>query len=371
MTYLSLAREPIARFVQAGGDALIAAKIWGLLQGYDARWSGVPFTIQAVEALVSSDLWNPTTQAKSRSFRLAGKLDVRAVAPDGRKVIIDHKTCSEDISDPSAPYWRQLIVENQPRHYELLEWLNGRRADYALWDVVRKPAISPKKLTIADAKSAVATRRYFDHAMSDDDIISLGSDGRETLRMYSARLAHDCTAERPEWYFQRRPIALLEADLLEHAEEVWSHGQDILAARRTNRWLKNPGACMQYGGPCKFLGICSGFDSPESDNWKRREWAHPELPRFIDGNGRDVLTNTRIKSFLTCRKKHYYEYELGIERVDAEDREALVFGVLWHECLEAWWGAQITNEGESDGDQPASSPVSAVGTTADSESFAF
>jgi len=205
--------------------------------------------------------------------------------------------------------------------------------------------------------------------MTDDDVVSLGSDGRETLRMYSARLAHDCTIERPDHYFQRRPIALLEADLLEHAEEVWSHGQDILIARRANRWLKNPGACMMYGSPCKFLGICSGYDTPESDNWKRRPWMHPELPQN-GSDGRDVLTNTRIKSFLTCRKKHYFEYELGIERVDAEDREALVFGVLWHECLEAWWRAQITEEGATDGDT-ASSPVSAVGTTADTESFAF
>jgi hypothetical protein len=24
---------------------------------------------------------------------------------------------------------------------------------------------------------------------------------------------------------------------------------------------------MLYGSPCKFLGICSGYDSPESGKW--------------------------------------------------------------------------------------------------------
>lgn len=357
-----------ALFSQPMADPLHMAKCYGLLRGYDARWSDVRFRVLAVETLVTSDLWNPATDCRSRSFTLAGLLDVRAIyEQDDKLVIVDHKTCSEDISDPNAAYWRQLIVENQPRHYELLEWLNGRRADYALWDVVRKPSISPKKLTASEAKAAVATRIYFSHRLTDDDVMAVNADGRETLRMYSSRLAHDCTVERPSWYFQRRPIALLESDLLEHAGDVWAHGQDILTARRTNRWLRNPGACMMFGSPCKFLGICSGYDTPESGNWKRREWLHPELPQFGE-DSREVLTNSRIKSFLTCRRKHYYEFELGLERVEAEDSEALYFGWLWHKVQEAWWGAQIREE--EDGNT-ISSPASAVGTTGDADTIAF
>lgn len=368
MTPFQSATEVLARQIHT--DPLIVAKCAGLLSGYDARWSDVKFEVDAVETVVTSDLWNPATDARSRSFTLAGKLDVRGIYEgDGRRVIIDHKTCSEDISDPSSAYWRQLIVENQPRHYELLEWLNGRRADYALWDVVRKPQISPKKLTAADARAAVTTREYYRYHLDDDDVMSVNADGRETLTMYSARLAHDCTVERPQWYFQRRPIPLLEQDLIDHAEDVWAHSQDMLIARRTNRWLKNPGACMMYGSPCKFLGICSGFDDAESQNWKRRRWPHPELPVLDNGDGRQWLTNSRIKSFLTCRRKHYYEYEIGLERVEAEDREALVFGQLWHECLEAWWGAQMI-EGEQHGNATGY-PAIAVGTAINETSVTF
>jgi ATP-dependent helicase/DNAse subunit B len=93
---------------------------------------------------------------------------------------------------------------------------------------------------------------------------------------------------------------------------------------------------MLYGSPCKFLGICSGYDSPDSDKWQRKTQVHNELP-IIDGDGRDYLSNSRIRSFQTCRRKHYYEYELGIERQDDEERECLVFGTLLHSALNQWW----------------------------------
>ena len=106
--------------------ALMAAKCRGLLVGYHARWADAEYLPVAVERIVQSDLWNPETGRKSRSFTVAGKIDLSAALRD-RAVLIDHKTTSEDIGDPSSPYWRQLIVEGQPSHYMLLEWLNGQK----------------------------------------------------------------------------------------------------------------------------------------------------------------------------------------------------------------------------------------------------
>lgn len=360
MRPLDAALDAIAKHETPNAE-LIAAKCRGLMRGYSARWQNSEMEVTGVEEMLTSDLWNPATEAKSRSFTLAGKLDVRAKT-ESRMVLIDHKTCSEDITDPNSTYWRQVMVEGQPRHYELLEWLNGRRTEYAIWDVVRKPMISPKKLTNVDARTAMNSRRYFEHHLSDADVESVAADGRETLGMYEARLANDCTVERPEWYFARRPVALIEAEVLEHAEELWGLGQEILQARRANRWPRNSGACMLYGSPCKFLGICSGYDTPESENWTKKQWVHPELPVLNGDAGKGVLTNSRCKSFLTCRRKHFYEYELGIERVDSEEREALVFGQLWHVAQEAWWNTQMT-KGSDNGD--TSFPATEVGPTAE------
>jgi hypothetical protein len=114
---------------------------------------------------------------------------------------------------------------------------------------------------------------------------------------------------------------------------------------------------MLYGSPCKFLGVCSGHDTAESDNWKKKEHVHNELDG-IDGDGRDVLTNSRIRCFQTCKRKHYYQYELGIERIDAEEREALAFGTLYHAGLEAWWQCFLKGDNHDDCNE---SPAIGVG----------
>lgn len=346
--------DPRADFSQQ----LIAAKCRALLAGYDAIWSNAPYEILSVEELVTSELWNPDTGRKSRSFTLAGKIDVKATLGD-RRVIFDHKTTSQDISDPNSPFWRQLTIEGQVSHYMLLEWLNERKVDDAVWDVVRKPTISPKLLSKKDCERVVFEKRYFEREISTDTILSLQAEPRETLEMYEARLAQDCTVERPQWYFQRRSVPRLDAELHEYATELWGHSQDLLHVRQTDRHLRNPGACMMYGKPCKFLGICSGHDDPDSDNWKRKSQVHSELE--IYGDGRDVLTTSRIRSFQTCRRKHYYEYELGIDRQDEEDREALIFGTLWHKALEAWFRYQIKGEALN-GNSNTAAPGSEAGT---------
>lgn len=339
-------------------QALIVAKCRGLICGYHQRWKDAPYTVDSVEGLVTSDLWNPETSRKSRSFRLAGKLDVTGYS--GRRVIFDHKSTGDDITDPAAPYWRQLVVEGQASHYMLLEWLNGRKVDEAVWDVMRKPGISPKNVTKADVNLTLSSGRYFGRELSEVALLNLRETGREDFEMYEARLASDCIQERPQWYFQRRTVPRLDAELHEYASDLWGHSQEILMARREERWPRNSGACMLYKSPCKFLGICSGYDAPESENWKRKGNVHNELP-MLDGDGRDILTNSRIRCFQTCRRKHFYEYEMGIDRQDEEEREALVFGTIWHTALEAWFNASKTEGVEDDGNDN-DSPANAVGT---------
>lgn len=336
---------------------LVMAKCRGLLRGYHARWEHVRYNVLGVETLLTSDLCNPETKRKSRSFSVAGKLDVIAEQA-GRCILFDHKTTSEDIEDPNAPYWRQLVVEGQVNHYYLLGWLNGHKFDQAMWDVVRKPSISPKKLTKAERASVVSEGVYFGREIADETRQALaGGEERESLLMYEARLAHDCTTERPERYFQRRAVPRLDDEILEYASELWDHGQDMLAVRNTGRNPRNSGACMLYGAPCKFLGICSGHDTPESDKWQRKAHVHTELE--LEGDGKNVLTNSRIRCFQTCRRKHFYQYELGIERQDEEERESLFFGSCWHAGLNAWWSTFISQETQNG--NASGSPAIAAG----------
>jgi len=321
--------------------ALVAAKCVGLMHGYDARWLNAPYLIDAVESVLTADLYNPDSHRKSRTFTTAGKLDVRATEIEtGKKVIFDHKTTSEDISDPNSPYWRQLVVEGQATHYMLLEWLNGEKVDAAVWDVIRKPGISPKGLTKKDAVIFRDDPTYFGAFFGKDEVDRwyADPDARETPRMYAARLASDCSNERPQWYFQRRTIPRLDGEVMDYARDQWDIGQDIIHARAENRWPRNSGACLLYHSPCKYLGICSGHDTVDSENWAKKDFVHIELPELNQsGNGSNILTNSGMREFQTCKRKYYYDKELGIDRVDAEERESLFFGSLFHAASEQFF----------------------------------
>ena len=343
-------------------NELAQAKIKALVAGYDARWKDAGYEAVAIERVLTSPLWNPATDRMSRSFTVAGKLDVIA-RYEGRLYVIDHKTTSQDISDPDAAYWRQLVVEGQASHYLMQMHLAGHKADGAVWDVIRKPSIAPKKLAKKDVAAIVSFGRYFNQRVDDETrrMLSQSEEPRETNDLYRMRLENDCINERPEWYFQRRTYPRLNVELVEYAEELWGHSQDLLAARRNDRWPRNSGACLLYGTPCRFLGICSGHDTPDSDRWQPKQHVHEELGDEAPPN---ALTNSRIRTFQTCRKKHFFEYEAAIERQDEEEKEALAFGTALHSALAEWWSALLPI-GDDDGNNGCDgSPVNGVGKRA-------
>lgn len=312
---------------------VVAAKCRGLMAGYHAKYSDAGLKPIAVEQVYQTQLINPDTKRTSRSFTVAGIIDVLL----STNTIMDHKTCSQEIDDSAAPYWRQLAIEGQVSHYMLLLWQHGIKIDKAIWDVMRKPNIKPKKLSKADMTLVASTKEYFDRPIVLENPANW--DGRETMDMFEARVAHDCTHERPDWYFQRRIVARMDNELLEYARELWEHSQELLHVRNTKRHARNSGACMLYGTACKFLGVCSGYDSIDSDKWVDKKHIHNELPEIDESL--DVLTNSQIRCFQTCRRKHYYEYELAKERRGEEQSEALFTGSLWHVAQEAWWKTQM------------------------------
>jgi len=343
---------------------LIAAKCRGMILGYHARWSDVQFEVLpgSVEEFVQSELVNIDTAKPSRTFTLAAKKDV-TVNYKSQRVLIDHKTTSDEIDDPNSPYWRQLMIEAQPSHYMFIDWLRGQKVDYAIWDVVRKPGISPKEIAKAEWERVTVTGVYCGYKLSQETIDELRAGSkRENLEMYTARLADDLVNQRPQRFFQRRAVPRLDHQIAEHAREVWMHAQNIITARRENRWPRNSKACMLYGRPCKFLGICSGQDSEDSERWTRKKQVHAELP-ILEGDGRDLLTFSRLGSLQTCQRKHYYEYELGIERIDEEEAEALYFGNVWHAALEAWFDhqPQIGENINGNADFAPANAVAAIG----------
>ena len=315
-----------------------------LVRGYAARWQTEDFAVIGSEQIMSSPVINPATGAASRTFTTAGKIDVPYRRRSGNTGIIDHKSTSDDIEDPGGSYWKHLAVDNQALQYLLLQWQNGIETNQALWDVMRKPSISPKKLTKAEVKAVVSFGEYFDHKVSDESKASLAVTERETLEMYEYRLEHDCTKERPARYFQRRVIP--------------PHGQrvDGIRARPSGRRpidYRGPQAQAVAEAPGKLHELRHALPIPwhlqwiqprrDSANWKQREQVHAELSVEY---GKDAITFSSVRTFQACPRRYFYQYEQCLEKIQDEESEALRSGTIWHIALEAYFRALIEPENQ-------------------------
>jgi len=304
-------------------DPMDRAKARGLMRGYDARWGGIYWDVVSAETEFHLPIINPETGRPSRTFTHAGKIDAKILI-EGRKFNVEHKTTGQDITDPNSSYWRTLAIDSQVSHYALTQWQGGDKVDGTIYDVIRKPTIRLKQ--------------------------------SETHEEFEERLAADALA-RPEFYYGRKMVPRMDSELLEYAKELWDQAQAIGEAMTKNRHFRNSGACMNYGRACEYLGICSGHDTPDSDKWKQRETVHEELETEFEKRGVGVLSHSRIRTFMTCQRKHWYRYVVGIERADDETAEALRFGKLFHHALEAWTNPKqevAVNDNTSSNDTPAS-----------------
>jgi len=328
-------------------DSLVPEMEWktramarGLMRGYDARWSDQAERMIVCEEEFVVPIWNLANKgikpSQSRTLKFAGKRDKRVLRNSSRW-ILDHKTTSVDIQDPDATYWRQLAINAQASWYLLAGHYEDLGVEGIIWDVIRKPAIKPKKIAQTMQKSVVAGNPYCGFDVSDNAQAYIVENGTENAELFELRVTRE-TINDPDRYYQRKPIMRLLHDMVDDCQELWQLAQDVLYSRRCNWQPCNSNACLTYGSPCQYLGICSGHDTIDSDNWRRREQVHSELDS-IEGDGKNIITTSRLACFQNCRRKHHYRYDLGLERHDREPSAALQFGTTFHAALDVWWKA--------------------------------
>jgi hypothetical protein len=326
----------------------VAAKARGLVAGYHARWASSRWEIVAGRSTFRLPIINPATGRRSRTFSQAGRCD-GVVLRDGRPLLLEVKTTSEEIDQPAAPFWRRALVDGRSALHALALRQLGCPARGTLFDVVRRPAIRPRAIPKGSAATSDARGdgtlaeirergTYFGRPLDDDQRqAALEGDGRETDDLFAIRLAAD-TLQRPAWYFQRRIVYRGRGRLAHDAAELWQTTDEIRRCRRSGWHYRNSDACARYGTPCPFLEICAGRCRPDSEQFRHCERIHPELAdRLVAAEEPGVLTPSRIQCFRLCRRKHYYRYELGIVPAEPPDRESLLLGRLIHEAVAAWW----------------------------------
>jgi len=243
-----------------------------LLVGYFWRWARMDqsLTILATELPFDMPLINPETGRASRLFTVAGVIDAIVKLPDGRIAIMEDKTSGQSL-DVNSDYWKRLRIDSQISIY----WRAAEQLGYdvatVLYDVIRKPSIRPRKLTLVEKAGIKDSGRWY------GELATIPADGRETPQMYGARLRKDM-ADRPDFYFARREIPRLQTDLQESDWDVWQTAKMIRECQKHNRWPRNTTACVGFGR-CTYFDLCTdGFDpGTVPHGFEKVDDVHPEL----------------------------------------------------------------------------------------------
>jgi hypothetical protein len=273
-----------------GIDDFQLARAEAMLLGYHARWADEAerYEVVGVELEFSAPLVNPATEAESRSFRIAGKIDVvvREIAT-GRVLIVEHKTSSEDISDGSF-YWVRRHMDGQVSIYYAGAAALGHDVQGCIYDVLGKPELRPSAVPLTDelgekvvhdgAGQRVRTKDGKRWRQTGDTALGYVVQTRpETPGEFRARLLEKLEQDL-DGFYQRKEVARDGTDLVDAARDRWQQALILRDAHRTGTWPRNPDACLNYGRPCEFLEACAGrADLADPYLFRRLESAHVEL----------------------------------------------------------------------------------------------
>ena len=243
----------------------------------DDEFSDSAFETIATEVKFEADIKNPETGAKSRTFQLEGKVDeVLRHRSTGLIYIKETKTASQ----PDADYLNKLWTDYQILLYSRFAGQKiGMSIAGVLYDIV--------------AKSRMAQKTGESTAEFEARKLDMKQPGRAKQQMPESD--EEFAARLQEWYAQPdayiRQILMFDAAQLEHVdEELWEQTQQILAARRRNRFSQNTSQCYAIGRPCDYVSICkNGCRFDESvQNLFRIVDPHEELQ--MQTNPVDVLS---------------------------------------------------------------------------------
>lgn len=269
-------------------DELQVATLAGLLAGYFRRYDGEAESV--AELFPECEFRLPIDG--SRTFEAAGKIDGLGRLRDGRLALIEHKTCSDSVADGSD-YWLRLRLNQQIAQYMLAARASGWDIEAVVYDVTRKPQIAPKSVPVLDDEGRkIVLDAAGNRAIKKDGAPrESGGEGltlqtrQETPEEFSDRLALDCQT-RPEFYFERREVPVLDADLAEFEVQRLELGKLILSLRQAEKrcarpeqaWARNINAlsCRM----CEYSGFClqnAAVDAEHPPAGFKIGDKHPEL----------------------------------------------------------------------------------------------
>ena len=248
-------------------DAFELAEARALMLAYAIRWADQPYDVLLVESEFRAPLVNPATGAASRTWQLAGKLDVLVRdRRDGRPYLVEHKTTSQDASEGST-YWRRLRMDGQISQYYVGAATLGFEVAGCIYDVVRRPGLRPLKATPPEKRKLTKDGRLYATQRDRDE------DASDYFLRVTEAIADSAGAS-----FVRGVVVRLEDEVREHLADTWALGRLMREAEIAGCHVRNVDACERYRRLCEYLPICEGSASADDPSLYRiGSTAHPEL----------------------------------------------------------------------------------------------
>ena len=226
-----------------GMDEIERAQAAAMLCAYADHWRLPVGQVLAVEKEFRAPLVNPATGCASQTYQLGGKIDALTLL-DGRVLLVEHKTTSEDIT-PGSPYWQRLRIDTQiPLYLEGVRAL-GHEPQGVLYDVLAKPKLRLKK--------------------------------GETAEGFFRRLIDEIGAN-PAKYFAQVELPVLKKDEDDAMADAWATARAIRDGNLARRWPRNSDACVRWNRPCSYFSACTGQTSlSDPTRFRTIPNPHPEL----------------------------------------------------------------------------------------------
>lgn len=245
-----------ATYDQALGEALpegveldeyVAATIAGLLLAYYRHWGGDNRNVK-----MHTEMQFKLPLVGSLTFSLEGKIDRLGVLEDGRHTLVEYKTTGESLT-PDSNYWLRLRFNVQLSQYFLAARASGWDVEVVIYDVVRKPSIKPKFVEDVDEEGqkivvdAEGKRVFIEKGKNKGKPRQTADKAKgyvvkghtETPEEYGERLAADCIA-RPDFYFARREVPVMEDDLEEFRVQRLHIAESISFCRQRQKRVRRP-----------------------------------------------------------------------------------------------------------------------------------
>lgn len=191
-----------------------------MIDGYTVMWKDHALKIERRHVKFS---------VKIDAIELVGEVDGIG-ATDGRRVVVERKTTSEDIA-PGSMYWRKVVLcDAQVSTYLFAAPTLGADPTFLTYDVLRKPGLKQGKATDSE---------FYLRCLED-------------------------ISERPEHYYQRQVVVRSKTDHESFVRDLRGIVHLMQAVNEMVEAPRNTDSCYpKFKKACDYASVCAGEASIE------------------------------------------------------------------------------------------------------------